>query len=447
MNFGLMGWLGIELSMATSLVASIAIGLAVDDTIHYLVRYNREFKKDLRKERALRDTIRGVGRPIIFTTLTIGLGFAVLLFSHFKPTAVFGLLMVITMGSALIGDLILLPSLMTHVELITIWDLLRLKLGKDPEKGIPLLDGLSRSQAHYIIMAGALRNFEAGEVLFYKGDVSDSMYAIISGEMEVVDFVDDVDEDGIQGTKKLISILKIGDVVGEMGMVRSCQRSATVIATAPTELLQINERMIRRLHWLYPPTAQKFFFNLMAIICDKLEATAQCLTDITTEDGLTGLQNRDFFMDLLEKEMERAGRYGTRLSVCMIALDNLKGINHTYGRHVGDQILSGTAALLGNQVRKNDQVCRFSGQTFALLLINSPLEDTRKVCERFREQLSRHVFGEEDTPIYVTASTGFTTLETETDLSPEDLMKRASDSLAQAKESGRNQVVGQSTEN
>jgi diguanylate cyclase (GGDEF)-like protein len=296
-------------------------------------------------------------------------------------------------------------------------------------------------------MAGTLRRFETGEVLFNKGAVSDSMYAIISGEMEVVDFVDDPDEDGIQGTKKLISILKIGDVVGEMGMVRSCRRSATVIATAPTELLQINDRMVRRLHWLYPPTAQKFFFNLMAIICDKLEFTTQCLSDITTVDGLTGLQNRDFFMEVLEVEMERAGRYGTRLSVCLIALDNLRGINHTYGRHVGDQILSGTAALLGTLVRKSDQVCRFSGQTFALLLINSPLEATRKVCERFREQLSRHVFGEEDTPIYVTASLGFTTLETGTDLSPKDLMERASDALARARESGRNQVAGQSTEN
>jgi predicted RND superfamily exporter protein len=46
-NFGIMGWLGIELSMATSLIASVAIGLAVDDTIHYLVRFNREFKTDL----------------------------------------------------------------------------------------------------------------------------------------------------------------------------------------------------------------------------------------------------------------------------------------------------------------------------------------------------------------------------------------------------------------
>jgi predicted RND superfamily exporter protein len=124
-NFGLMGWFKIPLSEATSLIASIAIGLAVDDTIYYLVRYNTEFKKDLDKDRAMRDTLTHVGRPILFTSCTIGLGFSVLIFSHFQPTAVFGLLMVVTMTAALVGDLLLLPALMLYVELVTAWDLLK----------------------------------------------------------------------------------------------------------------------------------------------------------------------------------------------------------------------------------------------------------------------------------------------------------------------------------
>ena len=222
-NFGLMGWLGIELSVVTSLVASIAIGLAVDDTIHYLVRYNQEFKKDLDKDRALRETIQRIGRPIIFTTFTISIGFSILIFSHFKPTALFGMMMVITMFSALVGDLIVLPSLMTRVELVTLWDLLRLKMGEDPQKGISLFEGLSRTQVHYILMAGALKRYHRGDVLFRKGETSDSMYAIISGELEVVEALDKTDEESLYGTRKLIARLKPGDVVGEMGMVRSAR--------------------------------------------------------------------------------------------------------------------------------------------------------------------------------------------------------------------------------
>jgi hydrophobe/amphiphile efflux-3 (HAE3) family protein len=124
-SFGLMGWMGWKLSVATGLIASIAIGLAVDDTIHYLVRYNNELKKEPDRRRAMRATLQGVGRPIMTTTLTIGLGFSVLIFSNFQPTSVFGILMVVTMASALVGDLILLPSLMLRVELVTAWDLLK----------------------------------------------------------------------------------------------------------------------------------------------------------------------------------------------------------------------------------------------------------------------------------------------------------------------------------
>ena len=138
-NFGLMGLLGIPLSVATSLIASVAIGLAVDDTIHYLVRYNTEFKRDLDKDRAMRDTLMNVGRPIIFTSLIISLGFSVLIFSHFQPTAIFGFLMVVTMTSALIGDVILLPALMMHVELVTAWDLLKM---------MPTMGGISPATVH-----------------------------------------------------------------------------------------------------------------------------------------------------------------------------------------------------------------------------------------------------------------------------------------------------------
>ena len=172
-NFGLMGLLGIPLSAATSLIASVAIGLAVDDTIHYLVRYNTEFKKDLDKDRAMRETMLSVGRPMIFTSVTIGIGFSVLLFSHFQPTAVFGLLMVITMTSALAGDLFILPSLMMHVELVTAWDLLKM---------MPTVSAMSPGMVHELnqpLNAIKLGN-DVIRMMLKKGDTPDS------GRMEAI---------------------------------------------------------------------------------------------------------------------------------------------------------------------------------------------------------------------------------------------------------------------
>ncbi len=440
MNFGLMGWLDIELSMATSLIASIAIGLAVDDTIHYLVRYNREFKKDLDKDRALRDTVRSVGRPIMCTTLTVGLGFFVLTFSHFQPTAVFGLLMMITMASALVADLIVLPSLMTRVELVTVWDLLRIKLGKDPQKGMPLFDGLSRNQVHYILMAGALHTCKTGDALFHKGQMSDSMYALVSGELEVVDMLDNGAGKGPGGTRRRIATLGPGETVGEMGMVRSCERSATVIATRPSELLQINDRMIRRLHWLYPPTAQRFFFNLMSVVCDRLERATQFFTDTSVTDGLTGLLLREPFMNALNLEIERARRYESPFSLCLLDLDDFAEINRAVGWETADRVLAEVGAFMQGHLRKSDVSCRYSGQRFAFFLVNSAGSKARTACERFRKRLAGTPFTNNVPPIYVTASIGCVAMNPQVMESAEELIQLAFQALYRAKEKGKNRV-------
>ena len=321
-NFGVMGWLGIELSMFTSLIASIAIGLAVDDTIHYMVRYNREFKRDLDDVRALKETLHHIGRPILFTTVTISAGFSILALSSFQPTAIFGLMMVVTMVSALAGDLLLLPVLMRKAELVTLWDLVRIKLGVEPREGLPLFYGLSHTEVHYIIVAGALRQVDAGEVVFKKGEPSDSMYAVIAGELEVLDHPADVDPTQDGWDVKRLNMLHTGEVVGEMGLLRGAPRSATVVASQPTELLQINMNMIRRLQWLYPPTSHRFFLNLMNLLCDRIENVSSCLFASSQVDDLSGLCNRRAFLHLLEMELQRSRRYGDDLTLCLLNLED-----------------------------------------------------------------------------------------------------------------------------
>ncbi len=371
-NFGIMGWFGIELSMVTSLIASIAIGLAVDDTIHYLVRYNKEFRKDLDDERALRDTLLHVGRPIIYTTVTVSLGFAVLLFSGFKPTAVFGSMMVITMLSALVGDLILLPSLMQHVELVTLWDLVRLKLGKEPAKGIPLFKGLSRAEVHSIIMAGSLKTVEPGEVLFHKGDPSDSMYAIIAGSMDVIDPGQDDDACLEPDSQRCINTMQAGEVLGEMGLLRSAPRSATVVAREPVELLPINWKIIKRLQWLYPPTAQKLMNNLLTIVCDRVERLTTCLADVQTQMDERRQETRpsnpedDFFISL-EQEVERARQCRTHLALSVFSISYEAGDPDTTTTRQAHSIQS-IANTLKRNIRATDILKQCAPQRLGLLL-------------------------------------------------------------------------------
>jgi hypothetical protein len=76
-----------------------------------------------------------------------------------------------------------------------------------------------------------------------------------------------------------------------MGFFRSAPRSATVIATSSVELLKINWKMVKRLQWLYPPTAHRFFLNLMGIVCDRLEHLTECFAEIKMLNDSTGPQN------------------------------------------------------------------------------------------------------------------------------------------------------------
>jgi diguanylate cyclase (GGDEF)-like protein len=429
-NFGIMGWLGIELSMVTILIASIAIGLAVDDTIHYLFRYNREFKKDLNDKRAFSDTLRQVGRPIIFTTLTICVGFSILIFSSFKPTAVFGIMMAITVLSALAGDLILLPSLIQHVELVTLWDLVRLKLGQEPRYGIPLFKGLSRTQVHYIIMAGSLKMLQAGEVLFHKGEPSDSMYTIVSGAMDVVDPLTDDPACLEPGSCNLINRLKTGDLLGEMGLLRSVPRSATIIATEPVELLQINWKMIQRLQWLYPPTAHKFFHNLLTIICDRLESVTECLSEIKAVDDATGLCNRETFHKILDGEIHRSQRYGTALSLCLMEFDIL-GDNPVFNDLQRERILGSLSESFSRKIRNCDTLGRYDKRRFALLIPQTTAQEARSICDRLLVLFEREHL--EKDGIQLVTHFGLTELEPEKDETGSDLLARAVQSLRSAK--------------
>jgi len=109
-NFGIMGWFGIYLDVATSTIATITIGIGVDDTIHFLntFRYYRNLGEDI--DMAIQHTLEVAGKAILFTSMALIFGFSVLGLSTFKPLNLFGLLMMITMVATTIGALIVLPS-------------------------------------------------------------------------------------------------------------------------------------------------------------------------------------------------------------------------------------------------------------------------------------------------------------------------------------------------
>lgn len=109
---GTMGWLGIPLDLMTITIAAISVGIAVDNTIHYIIRFRREFPEDRDYQATMWRCHGSIGRAMYYTSLTIVVGFSILMLSNFVPTFYFGLFTGLAMLTALVASLALLPALL-----------------------------------------------------------------------------------------------------------------------------------------------------------------------------------------------------------------------------------------------------------------------------------------------------------------------------------------------
>ncbi|MEE4244521.1 MAG: MMPL family transporter [Kangiellaceae bacterium] len=111
MVLGAMGWFNVPLDMMSITIAAIVIGIGVDDTIHYIFRYRKEYSRYKDYEKCVQACHDSIGKALYYTSLTIIVGFTVLWFSNFIPTITFGVLTSIAMATALLANLTLLPRL------------------------------------------------------------------------------------------------------------------------------------------------------------------------------------------------------------------------------------------------------------------------------------------------------------------------------------------------
>lgn len=111
-TFGLMGWMGADVDVGAMMTASIGLGIAVDDTLHFLTWFRRAIRDGASQQEAIKVAYRSCAHAMIHTTLIAGLSLFVFYFSSFQPVSQFGLLLFTLLITALIGDLVLLPALL-----------------------------------------------------------------------------------------------------------------------------------------------------------------------------------------------------------------------------------------------------------------------------------------------------------------------------------------------
>jgi diguanylate cyclase (GGDEF)-like protein len=157
-------------------------------------------------------------------------------------------------------------------------------------------------------------------------------------------------------------------------------------------------------------------------------------------DYLTGLFNRNKGTELLEYEMSRATRYRRPLSIILLDVDSFKNINDTHGHLAGDQILKAVADIAAATVRTVDNLIRWGGEEFVVLLPDTELDAAVQVAERLREAIANTLIRVPTAELNITASFGVARKDENT-LDVETLLARADQAMYIAKYLGRNRVA------
>jgi diguanylate cyclase (GGDEF)-like protein len=165
------------------------------------------------------------------------------------------------------------------------------------------------------------------------------------------------------------------------------------------------------------------------------------LQRLTRLDGLTGLYNRNTFVELTQAELARAQRQGSSTSILLLDLDFFKRVNDTWGHPAGDAVLKNVAAVANRTVRATDLVGRLGGEEFIVLLPQTSLEAARRLAEKLRANLEQSAIAWDGQRITSTASFGLASTTAAEHLDFDHLYNQADKALYMAKERGRNRVV------
>ncbi len=160
---------------------------------------------------------------------------------------------------------------------------------------------------------------------------------------------------------------------------------------------------------------------------------------LASVDGLTGINNRRHFLQLCEKELERAQRYDRPLTMMMMDVDHFKRVNDTYGHAAGDEVLKQLAATCVTSLRGSDILGRLGGEEFAVAMPECGVEAAVPVAERLRQTLAKIEVPSEQGAINFTISIGVIARKKGEDLT--SALDRADQAMYAAKQGGRNRVV------
>jgi diguanylate cyclase len=148
--------------------------------------------------------------------------------------------------------------------------------------------------------------------------------------------------------------------------------------------------------------------------------------------------NHKTFYEILEKELWRSRRYGGKISLIMVDVDNLKTINDEYGHRAGDKALREISKRIKECIRQIDTAARYGGDEFAVILLNTSLEGASVVARRMVEAVSNSPAHWNKEQIKLSISVGLSQYDANS--TPEDITSKSDRALYAAKQAGKNTV-------
>ncbi len=188
---------------------------------------------------------------------------------------------------------------------------------------------------------------------------------------------------------------------------------------------------------LYPATCG---ILMMMFFLKGLRDRESRIRELSRRDGLTGVWNHRYLMEIFERELLNTARQRNLLSFLMIDLDYFKKLNDQYGHKTGDKALEVAAQVLLKALRTTDYLGRYGGEEFAVVLPNCNVVSAREVAERCRKAIEDTIVEYNGFKVNITASIGVTTVTDANTVEPNDVIERADKALYHSKSKGRNCV-------